>query len=99
MKYFRDANLYRAVITVHNLVPRVFWLFGQLKPEDSGYERVFCLFGQLKPEDSGYEIALSTSLNSVFSLATKAEAVLVFPFSVALSLRKANFASQNIGLK
>ena len=82
MKYFRDANLYRAVITVHNLVPRVFWLFGQLKPEDAGYE-----------------IALSTSLNSVFSLATKAEAVLVFPFSVALSLRKANFASRNIGLK
>ena len=82
MKYFRDANFYRAVITVHNLVPRVFWLFGQLKPEDSGYE-----------------IALSTSLNSVFSLATKAEAVLVFPFSVALSLRKANFAGRNIGLK
>ena len=51
MKYFRDANFYRAVIaviTVHNLIPRVFWLFGQLKPEDSGYE-----------------IALSTSLNSV----------------------------------
>ena len=37
MKYFRDANLYRAVITVDNLVPRVFCLFGQLKPEDSGY--------------------------------------------------------------
>ena len=37
MKYFRDANLYRAVITVDNLVPRVFCLFGQLKPKDSGY--------------------------------------------------------------
>ena len=38
MKYFRDANLYRAVIAVHNLVPSVFWLFDQLKPGDSGYE-------------------------------------------------------------
>ena len=85
MKYFRDANFYRAVIaviTVHNLIPRVFWLFGLLKPEDSGYET-----------------ALSTSLNSVFGLATKEEAVLVFSFSVALARRKANFASRNIGLK
>ena len=77
MQIYTELSSTLAVITVHNLVPSVFWLFGQLKPGDSGYE-----------------IALSTSLNSVFWLATKAEAVLVFPFSVALALRKANFASR-----
>ena len=41
----------------------------------------------------------SRELNSSFLLATKAGAVLVFPYRVALALWKANFASRNIGLK